>query len=101
VIQLIDWDGDGDRDLIMDNVNARYYENVGDESGKPRFVDRGDLVDDRLANHNTGPWAADFDNDGHLDLLVGTESGHIYYYHRSYIEGEVPQPQLVADQRRR
>ncbi len=43
VINMVDWDGDGDRDLIADCMNARLYENVADDSA-PHFVDRGDLV---------------------------------------------------------
>ncbi len=99
VLQFVDWDGDGDRDLILDNVNARYYENVG---GSPltRFVDRGDMAKARLALHNSGPFAADMDGDGRLDLLVGGESGHVHYFSRAFLDGAAPNVIVVDDQAR-
>lgn len=95
VINLVDWDRDGDFDLILDNLNGRYYENIMDNS-QPHFVDRGDLVSERLANHNTAPFAVDWDGDGWHDLFVGTESGQVYYFHRAYIEKEIPQVHFLA-----
>lgn len=95
VINLVDWDGDGDHDLIADCMNARLYENVADDAG-PRFVDRGDLVSERLVNHNTGPCVVDWDGDGMLDLFVGAESGQIYYFHRAYIEGDCAKVGLLS-----
>lgn len=89
VINLIDWDKDGDYDLVLDNVNARYYENTANND-KPVFVDRGDLVKERLTNHNDGPYVIDWDNDGWYDLFIGTETGRVYYFSRPYIENEGP-----------
>ncbi|HBG28026.1 MAG: hypothetical protein A2Y10_17520 [Planctomycetes bacterium GWF2_41_51] len=95
VINIVDWDKDGDFDLILDNVNARYYENIRDNN-KPLFVDRGDLVKERLTNHNDGPYVADFDNDGWCDLFIGTETGRVFYFSRPYIEGQPPVV-IIAD----
>jgi hypothetical protein len=95
VFNLCDWDRDGDYDLIMDNINARYYENVTDNKN-PVFVDRGDLVKERVTNHNNGPFVTDWDNDGWLDLFIGTETGRVFYFSRPYIENEAPRV-LIAD----
>ena len=97
VNNLIDWDGDGDLDLIWDNVNARLLENVskkGDE--KIKFVDRGNLVRERLIQHNNAPYPVDWNGDGLPDVFVGTESGRIYFFDRRYIEKQCPIPVEVG-----
>lgn len=99
VVNIVDWDQDGRLDLIYDNINGRYYRNVGDHRS-PHFVDQGDLARERLANHNSGPEAVDFDGDGWLDLFVGTESGRIFYFHRSYLERDIPAVTVLSSQSR-
>ena len=97
-----DWDRDGDLDLIRNMASpamnhqihreefghAAYYENMGDN----RFAYRGEMVPDTppVVGHGSCPIAYDFDNDGWLDLLVGAECGHIFVYHRSYLERDLP-----------
>ena len=90
VIQILDWNHDGKPDLLMDNINARLFLNVSDSSGKTIFKDQGDLADKRLANHNAAPYASDWDGDGWEDLIVGTESGWIYYFSRPFLEKDIP-----------
>lgn len=94
VNNVIDWDHDGDFDLVWDNVNGRLYENVGSNE-QPVMVDRGDLVPDRIVRHNTGPDVIDVDGDGWHDFICGAESGRIFYFHRAYIEQDVPQVVLL------
>ena len=86
VINAADWDGDGDTDLVLNNINGRLYENVTGNVPGARFEDRGNLAPDRLSAHNCGPEIVDWDGDGLLDMFVGTEEGQIYFFSRAYIE---------------
>ena len=97
-----DWDRDGDLDMVRNMASpamnhqihpeesglAAYYENLGNG----RFALRGEMVPDTppLAGHGTCPQMYDFDGDGWLDLLVGGECGHIFVFHRAYIEQDLP-----------
>ncbi|MGZ0709160.1 FG-GAP-like repeat-containing protein [Coraliomargarita sp. W4R53] len=91
VINVVDWDNDGDYDIILNNINGRLYENVSGNVKNAHFEDRGNLVDERLSAHNVAPELADWDGDGWLDLFLGTEEGHIYFFSRAYIEqGNLP-----------
>jgi hypothetical protein len=85
-IELADWDGDGDLDLIVDSEkNAGWHENVGSQQ-HPVFVYRGDLVGRNLAGHNPCPNVADWNGDGRLDLLIGAEDGFFYFFDRRFID---------------
>ena len=81
-ICLVDWDGDGDIDLLADSQNVSWYENIGEENGKVKFKKREDLLPIRLAGHDTSPTVVDWNKDGIPKLLVGAEDGHFYYQSR-------------------
>ncbi len=85
-VDLVDWDNDGDLDLITDSDNGPLlYENEGTQA-KPVMRNRGTILKAPLTGHNPTPNAADWNGDGKLDLLVGAEDGLLYYYERTYIE---------------
>ncbi len=102
-IVIADWDEDGDRDIIRgctdagDHEDPNYkehervailYENNGDDR---HFTFKGSLLKDdddvSFCGHATSPAIVDWDADGKLDLLLGTEDGLIYYFNRTYLEG--------------
>lgn len=84
-IELADWDGDGDLDLITDSDDGPvWYENTGTQE-RPVMQSRGTLVRAKLAGHNPTPNLADWDGDGKLDLIVGAEDGFFYYFDGRYM----------------
>lgn len=78
-LDFVDWDGDGDLDLMVNALNATFLENVGTKDGFTQFVDKGLLSDERLAGHTTSPTKVDWNNDGIPDLLLGAEDGRFYF----------------------
>ncbi|WP_372948131.1 FG-GAP repeat domain-containing protein [Mariniphaga sp.] len=81
----VDWDGDGDVDLI-----------VGDEDGRVAFIENTGKVKNRMPVFKSPvyfqqeadllkfgalatPFAVDWDNDGDLDLITGNSAGYIAF----------------------
>ena len=77
-IDLVDWDRDGDLDLLINSLNTALYRNIGRE-GEFVFQNEGDLSSVRLGGHSTSPTTVDWNGDGDPDLLIGAEDGFFYY----------------------
>jgi hypothetical protein len=98
---LIDWDADGDLDLINGTLWAVfYYENTGTKK-QAKFKAHGKFQlngkDLHAFNHAGSFDAADWNEDGRLDLILGTEGPSdqpqgavLHLFDRDYLEGNLP-----------
>jgi hypothetical protein len=78
-ICVVDLDGDGALDFLVNSTNASWLRQTGHRDGKWYFEDRGPIDSRRLSGHSTCPTAVDFDNNGLPDVVIGAEDGHFYY----------------------
>lgn len=82
---MADFDGDGKSDLICGEFvdKLTWFKNTGTRQ-KPRFAEGRRLLDEagtEISFHveMIMPVAFDFDQDGHIDLLVGDEDGRVAF----------------------
>ena len=81
----VDWDGDGDVDVFAcEKSHVVLYRNEGGRFRREPVLFYGRQLS--VSHHETSVVAVDWDRDGRLDLLLGGESGRVYYFHRSTLE---------------
>jgi hypothetical protein len=76
---VVDLDGDGRRDLLVNSKNADFYKNMGEKDGKIVLENQGPVAERKLAGHTTSPTTVDFDRNGVPDLVIGAEDGRFYF----------------------
>ena len=79
---FVDWDKDGDQDILVNSKNVALFENIGLDKGHVLMKFRGDISDQKLAGHTTSPTIVDWNKDDIPDLLLGAEDGYLYYLER-------------------
>jgi hypothetical protein len=76
---VVDWDGDGKLDFLINGDNAAFLRQTGAHDDQWFFKDLGLLSPTNLAAHDVSPTTVDWDGDGVPDFLCGAEDGHFYY----------------------
>jgi len=81
-LTIVDWDGDGRQDVLVNSANAHWLRNESQDNPNIYLRDRGPLSDRDVQGHSTSPTTVDFDGDGRPELILGAEDGRIYYQPR-------------------
>ncbi|MBC8003687.1 MAG: VCBS repeat-containing protein [Opitutaceae bacterium] len=76
---IVDWDGDGKLDVMVNSQNANWLRQIDAQGGKYFFKDMGNVGDRNIEGHDTSPTPVDWDDNGVSDLLIGAEDGHLYF----------------------
>jgi hypothetical protein len=78
-LSIVDWDGDGRLDLLLNSSNANVLSQLDAHDGQWFFKDMGPLDQRNIEGHDVSPTTVDFNGDGVPDFLGGAEDGHFYY----------------------
>jgi hypothetical protein len=78
----IDWDADGDLDLVVGNFIGTFYVFTGQGKGRfqpvPEEIKSGDKPL-TVEGHHSDPFVIDWDKDGDLDILSGSDGGGVQW----------------------
>jgi len=89
----VDWDGDGDLDLVVGNFEGSFYLFRGEGGG--RFPPEPEVMqcegrDLRVSGAHSDPFPVDWDGDGDLDLLSGSAQGGVEWAENKAGRGREP-----------
>jgi hypothetical protein len=89
----VDWDSDGDLDLVVGNFPGTFYLFKGEGKGKFSPVPDELKTPDaplQIEGHHSDPFVVDWDRDGDLDLLSGSSNGGVQWAENRAGAGKVP-----------
>jgi len=91
-----DLDGDGDFDMLLGSKSGRvyYYENQGTENQWDFKLTNDDYLKTAGTLTNSTPMLIDLDQDGDLDILIGSALGRLRYYVN---QGTAEEPNFLWD----
>lgn len=77
---MVDWNGDGKKDLVGGNLKGEVYIflNIGEEYA-PEFPSNGIKTSIEVPGSAT-PFTVDWNNDGKFDIVSGSEEGKIFIF---------------------
>ncbi|CAN5845073.1 VCBS repeat-containing protein [soil metagenome] len=78
-LSVVDWDGDGQLDFLINAANAACLKQTRQENGHWFFKDLGLLSEKSIEGHDVSPATVDWDGDGIPDFIGGAEDGHFYF----------------------
>lgn len=95
----VDWNGDGKLDLVVGNFGGSFYVFSGEGSGK--FAPKPEALMAgknrlRLEGAHSDPFIVDWDGDGDLDLLSGSDKGGVQWAENTAGRSKPPALQSFA-----
>lgn len=79
----VDWDGDGDLDIVTGNFDGTFFLFKGE--GKGKFTPGATMLKDpegkplKISGVHSDPFFVDWDGDGDLDMVTGSSDGNIFW----------------------
>jgi len=89
----VDWDGDGQLDLVVGNFEGSFFVFHGEGKGQFKPIPDAIKVDGkilRIENAHSDPFVVDWDGDGDLDILSGSSRGGVQWSENTAGKGKVP-----------